>query len=143
MNNKFYIVNVEAAIRRNDKWLLIKRSDLESTAPGRIAFCGGKVEGSQIENNILEETLIREVKEEVGIEVENIQYAQSNFFISDSNHPVINITFTCDFKSGSPRIDDFEEVEGIVWLTKEEILGNNVILKHTKQVVLQIDPNLQ
>ena len=44
-------MNVEAAIHKNDKWLIIKRSEKEEHAPGLLALVGGKVETKNVENN--------------------------------------------------------------------------------------------
>lgn len=61
-----FIVNVEGAIYKNEKWLLIRRSTKEEYAGGLISLVGGKVEKEGITSNILEETLKREITEEVG-----------------------------------------------------------------------------
>lgn len=44
MDKKLYIVNVEAAVYKNDKWLIIKRSEKEEHASGLLSMVGGKVE---------------------------------------------------------------------------------------------------
>ena len=71
-----YIVNVEAAIYNDDKWLVVKRSELEEHAPGTLALVGGKVEVASGGDDVLEDTLRREVKEEVGIEVDAMDYLE-------------------------------------------------------------------
>lgn len=63
------VINVVGAIYRDNKWLMIKRSEEEEYVPGTIAMVGGKVENEGEEYNILENTLRREVMEEVGIEL--------------------------------------------------------------------------
>ncbi|MHA2156748.1 MAG: hypothetical protein ACXABU_15495 [Candidatus Hodarchaeales archaeon] len=40
----FYIVNVEAAIFKEEKWLLIERSEKEEYGGGLLSFVGGKVD---------------------------------------------------------------------------------------------------
>lgn len=85
MNNILYIVNVEAAIYKDDKWLIIKRSEKEEHAPGLLSFVGGKVETNVAQDGILEETLRREIIEEVGIKVsETIHYVESKSFVLDN-----------------------------------------------------------
>lgn len=39
-----FIVNVEGAIYKNEKWLLIRRSKKEEHAGGLLSLVGGKVE---------------------------------------------------------------------------------------------------
>ncbi|MCH7552277.1 NUDIX hydrolase [Patescibacteria group bacterium] len=64
--NKLHIVAVTATIRREDgRLLLLKRRDDEAVYPGYYTFPGGKVEG----NDTISETLVREVKEECGLDL--------------------------------------------------------------------------
>jgi hypothetical protein len=39
-----FIVNVEGAIRKYDKWLIIERSKIEEHAGGLLSLVGGKVD---------------------------------------------------------------------------------------------------
>lgn len=39
-----FIVNVEGAIRKDDKWIIIERSKEEEHAGGLLSLVGGKVE---------------------------------------------------------------------------------------------------
>jgi 8-oxo-dGTP diphosphatase len=64
-----FVVNVEAAIYKDDRWLVIRRSLKESHAAGMVSLVGGKVEHEGNQSDILERTLRREIVEEVGIEV--------------------------------------------------------------------------
>ncbi|MBI5220875.1 MAG: NUDIX hydrolase [Candidatus Liptonbacteria bacterium] len=62
--DKLHIVTAVAVIRNNaGKYLVLKRSECEHAYPGMYTFPGGKVEG----NDTIEETLIKEVKEEAGL----------------------------------------------------------------------------
>ena len=63
-----FVVNVEGAIERNGRYLMIVRGRDESHAPGALSCPGGKVEATDGPENALELTLIREISEEVGIE---------------------------------------------------------------------------
>lgn len=125
MDNLSYIVNVEAAIYKNDKWLIIKRSEKEEHAPGLLAMVGGKVETIIAENDVLEETLIREVIEEVGIQTsKTVHYVESKSFISDKGQVVIDIVFLCKYQSGEPKCISTDEVSGVYWMTGKELLTN-------------------
>lgn len=125
MDNLSYIVNVEAAIYKNDKWLIIKRSEKEEHAPGLLAMVGGKVETKASENTVLEETLMREIMEEVDIQIsKTLHYVESKSFISDKGEAVIDIVFLCKYKSGEPKCMSTDEVSEIYWMSSEEILGN-------------------
>ncbi len=62
--NKLHIVAVVAVIRNEaGKYLVLKRSPNEIAYPNMWTFPGGKVE----DNDTTEETLIKEIKEEVGL----------------------------------------------------------------------------
>ncbi len=134
MNAKLYIVNVEAAIYKQDKWLMAKRSETEDHAPGELSLIGGKVEVVNPENHVLEKTLAREVMEEVGVLVEDdMQYVKSCSFISDSGEIVIDIVFLCRYKSGEPTVLEPEELTTVGWMGLDEILSDEKIQIWTKE----------
>lgn len=115
-------VNVEGAIYKDNKWLMIERSKKESHAAGTLAMVGGTLETDTDMQNALEETLKREIMEEVGIEIENeMQYVESKTFTSDSNQAVLDVVFLCKYKSGE-AIAKTDEVAHILWLTTEEVI---------------------
>lgn len=126
MNNLSYIVNVEAAIYKDDKWLIIKRSEKEEHSPGILAMVGGKIESKSAVYGILEENLRREIMEEVGVEVsEKLHYLESNSFISDKGQIVINIIFLCEYQLGEPRCMSPDEVSGVYWMSCKDIFENS------------------
>jgi 8-oxo-dGTP pyrophosphatase MutT (NUDIX family) len=122
-----FIVNVEAAIYKNEKWLIVRRSDKEDHAPGALALVGGKVDQEGNSSDILERTLIREVEEEVGITVSNLTYVNSSSFVADSGIPVVDIVFLCSYKFGEPFVKDPDEVASVNWMSTQEILGSEEI----------------
>jgi ADP-ribose pyrophosphatase YjhB (NUDIX family) len=117
MGNVLYIVNVEAAIYFEDKWLIIKRSDLEEHAPGELSLVGGKVENVLNQDDVLEETLTREIKEEVGVEIyDQPKYIESKVFTPVGCKPIVDIVFMCKYKSGEPKCLSRNEVSDVFWL---------------------------
>lgn len=119
--NKIW-VNVEGAIYKDGKWLMIQRSKKEPHASGTISFPGGTVEDKTNMQNALEENLKREITEEVGIEIENnMEYVESKIFIADDGQKVLNIVFLCKYKSGEAKVKS-DEVANIFWLTTDEIM---------------------
>lgn len=86
VSDRRYAVNVEAAIYRDDEYLLIQRGDTEEHAAGTLALVGGTVEATESEE-ILERTLRREVREEVDVTIADPQYVQSNAFVADEGRP--------------------------------------------------------
>ncbi|WP_282142535.1 NUDIX hydrolase [Cytobacillus oceanisediminis] len=120
-----FIVNVEGAIRKNDKWLIIERSKKEEHAGGLLSLVGGKVDIEGGSSNILERTVKREILEEVGVKVkDSLTYVNSTSFVTDTGQNVVDVVFLCEYESGEalPIIPD--EVEKVSWLTSEEILNH-------------------
>ncbi|MFC5464186.1 NUDIX hydrolase [Lederbergia graminis] len=121
-----FIVNVEAAIRNNEKWLIIERSKKEEHAGGLLSLVGGKVELEGNSKDILERTLIREIYEEVGVEVrDELIYVHSTSFITDKGENVVDVVFLCEYDSGEVFPKSSNEVENVHWLTVEEMQQNS------------------
>lgn len=121
MDNRFY-VNVEGAIHRDDKWLMIVRSEQESHAADLLSMPGGIVEASDASQDCLEVALRREVTEEVGIIVsDELSYLESKHFITDSGERVLDVVFMGEYASGEASALAAEEVESVHWMTIEEI----------------------
>ncbi|MFS0879108.1 NUDIX hydrolase [Metabacillus niabensis] len=120
-----FIVNVEGAIRKDDKWLFIRRSKKEEHAGGSLSLVGGKVEIEGNSSNILERTIKREIQEEVGVKVKDkLHYVHSTSFVSDTAENVVDIVFLCEYESGEAFPKSPDEVEEILWLTTNEIIDH-------------------
>jgi NADH pyrophosphatase NudC (nudix superfamily) len=118
-----FVVNVEGAIYRDGKWLIIQRGFKEAHAAGALSLVGGKVENEGNQSDILERTLQREIFEEVGIEVSNsMHYVHSTSFVASDGEPVINVVFLCSYLAGEACRKSPDEVEDVLWLTTDEIL---------------------
>jgi ADP-ribose pyrophosphatase len=120
-----FIVNVEGAVLREDKWLLITRSLKEEHAGGSLSLVGGKVDVEGHSQQILERTVKRELYEEVGIEVKDqVTFVDSSSFVTNDGRHVINIVFVCEYDSGTAYSKSPDEVEAVHWLTYEEIMNH-------------------
>ncbi len=124
MSGNYHIVNVEGAIVRDGYYLLVVRGSGETHAAGLLSLVGGKVEEAGNTTNILEDTLRREIREEIGVEVSDMIYVQSTSFVSDDNEAVVDVIFLCRWLDGEPTILEPEEVADIRWMTANEILTN-------------------
>ena len=125
MDPIWYIVNVEGAVVRSEdgRYLMVVRGEQESHAPGALAFPGGKVENAGAMGDVLEETLRREIEEEVRVHVHpDMVYLESNSFITDDGDPVVDVVFLCRYQSGEPIAGDPDEVAAVRWMTADEIL---------------------
>ena len=128
-----FIVNVEGAIFKNGNWLLIKRSKKEEHAGETLSLVGGKVEkvGDSIE--ILERTLEREIFEEVGITVKDLEYVNSTSFVTDTGLHVVDVVFLCEHELGEAFAKSPDEVDGVIWMSTEQILSHPEIPDYLKR----------
>lgn len=129
-----FIVFVGGYVFKDDKLLLAQRSYDEGHLPGYWAVPGGKVDiPNKITYNLLESTVRREIREEVGIEVEETMtlLINNNFVRTDGQH-VIAINFACTYKSGTPQ--PLEDTVDVQWVTHSELPS----LKIQEDVLRQI-----
>ncbi|MEO8612209.1 MAG: NUDIX domain-containing protein [Chloroflexota bacterium] len=129
-----YIVNVEGAIFKDGRYLLVVRGPGETHAAGMLSLVGGKVENAGESADILETTLRREILEEVGVEIGAMQYVHSKSF-GTANEPVVDVIFLCAFAGGEPRIVDPDEVAAIRWMSAQEVQDDPDAPIWTKQDV--------
>jgi 8-oxo-dGTP diphosphatase len=116
-----------------------KRSEKEEHAGGSLSLVGGKVEKEGNSSDILERTLKREFFEEVGVEVSNLKYVNSSSFVTDLGLNVVDIVFLCDYKSGEAYAKSPDEVDGVVWMTTEQILNNSELPIYLKENIKLAD----
>lgn len=122
MSNNF-VINTEAAIYKDGKWLVGVRGKGESEAPGLLSFVGGTVEHTDGSTDTLENALAREVQEEIGVTISVLDFVNDTSFVSKKGNHVINIVFLCTVVSGKPEIVDANENEELLWLTTEQVLN--------------------
>ncbi len=117
-----FIVNVEGAIRKDNKWIIIERSTKEDHAGGGLSLVGGKVEAENTPN-ILEKTVKREIAEEIGITIKDeMKYIHSITFTTDQGIMVVDVIFLCEYESGELEVKEPDEVESIHLMSTEEII---------------------
>ncbi len=118
-----YIVNVEGAIVKDGRYLMVVRGE-EEYAPGGLNFPGGKVEEAGSSDDVLEETLRREIAEEVGLEVHaEMAYVRSSVFLAEGDR-VVDVVFLCRWQSGEAVAADPAEVAAVHWMTATEAIAH-------------------
>ena len=126
-----HVVPVTAAIEKNGKFLLVKRSEKEANYPGKWIFPGGKVE---VGEDALQ-GLLREIKEETGLEVEDkAAMIRTYHFTRSDGGNALGFNFVLQWKSGEVKLG-----EGLVdyaWIFPEEIEKYDTIKGFNKQVEL-------
>lgn len=117
----FHIVQVQAWIQKNDKFLLARRGSKEIHQPGVWALPGGKVEHQEGDvSNVLEQTLQQEIREEVGLEVENnMRLLTNRTFIRSDGANVVSLTFLCQWQSAEAQA--LEDTAEVAWFTLAEL----------------------
>jgi len=127
-NQYLHEVAITAIVIKDGKYLITRRSPNKKKFPGSWTVPGGRLEVSDYASlpkdtehhwyNILEKTLRREVKEEVGIEIDNIDYLTSLTMLV-GEHPAIVISCMADYTSGDIELQA-EENDKYAWVSLEE-----------------------
>lgn len=102
-------IKVVCGIIWKDGKVLIARRKPEKSLGGYWEFPGGKLE----ENESAEVALVRELKEEMGMVLENIHYYDANFHQYDS-FKIELIAYNCDFVSASFQLTDHDDFQFVL-----------------------------
>lgn len=116
------VVCANVFIRKDGKYLLLKRSNKKRYAPGLIHPFGGKID--QDENPYV--GAIREIKEEVGIDIKNLKLEAVILELQHEEKLPVNwliFHFSADDERG--EIIKTDEGEAVL-LTKEEVESANL-----------------
>ena len=133
----FYFVANVVVYRENDRrCLILKRSEREKVHPGKYSVPGGKLEWkdldvsrpTRINGDVLdfeaamEKLLVRETKEEAGIDIseDNFAYINSVAFIRPDGIPVILVKFAAKYKGGDIKLEEGAFVDH-AWVNAEEV----------------------
>ena len=128
-NEYLHEVAVTAIVVKDGKFLITKRSPNKKRFPGMWTVPGGKMETSDYLKlpkdtehywyNVLERTLKREVKEEVGIDIENVDYLTSLAAVHEDGSPSLVISCTADYAGGEVSLKK-DESDQFEWVSLEE-----------------------
>ncbi|MBL8155550.1 MAG: NUDIX hydrolase [Anaerolineae bacterium] len=119
-----FIVIIEALVCRADHYVVVRRSLNEDQAPGALSFVSGKIEAESPEEDILEATVRRELREEIDLEVGELAYVFSNAFRNDRGEMVICLTYLCRDSGGEPSVHAPDEVESVGWMRADDLLAH-------------------
>ena len=127
-NKELHRVTSTAIIYKNKKYLLVQRSFEKKAFPGKWTVPGGGLEVSDYINLpkttsqhwyfAVENSLRREIKEEVNLEVGKINYLCSITFIRPDGIPVLILSYYAPYKSGKVKLN--KENINYAWVTFEE-----------------------
>ena len=119
-DSKRFFVALKGAIFNKNKFLIIKRSNKTRGEHGFWEFPGGRMEFGETP----EETLSRELLEEVGLKVEIIKPLDTWSFFRDENTQIVGITYLCEAVSSEVILS--EEHVDFAWVTFEDIRNYNI-----------------
>lgn len=122
-------VVVTAIVVKEGKYLLTRRSPAKKRFGGMWTVPGGKLETSDYVNlpkdtkdywyNVLEQVLRREVKEETGLTIKNIEYVTSLATIHADGAPSLVISCMADWESGEVVLQE-SETDKYAWVSLKE-----------------------
>ncbi len=120
-NQYLHEVVMTAIVVKDGRYLITKRSPTKKRFPGMWTVPGGRLETDDYlalpkdtEHywyNVLERALEREVKEEVGIEISNVDYVTSLATVHQDGAPSLVISCVADYVSGDIKLQPEETVE--------------------------------
>lgn len=128
-DEKLHYVVVTGIIIKDGKYLITRRSLDEAAFPDLWTVPGGKLRKSDYASspkdtpdhwyNVLEKLLQREIEEEVGLKVKNINYLLSLVYIRSDNIPTLIISLYCYYDSGEVKLS--KELIDYTWVTANEL----------------------
>jgi 8-oxo-dGTP diphosphatase len=135
-NKYLHEVAITAIIVKDGKYLITRRSPAKRRFPGMWTVPGGKLETNDYlalpkdtKNywyNVLERTLKREIKEEVGIDIDNVEYITSLATVHDDGSPSLVISCIANYIGGDIALKE-DEADLHAWVDLEEAKKHELI----------------
>jgi 8-oxo-dGTP diphosphatase len=135
MADRFEVV-ITAIIVRDGRFLILKRAATKKRFPGQWTVPGGRLEVADFAAtpreskdywyNVLEKGLCREVAEEAGIAIRNIEYVTSLATVHQDGAPSLVISCLGEYDGGVVKLQA-EEVDKSAWVSVEEAKEYNLI----------------
>ncbi len=136
-NMVHYVVVTGILVNSEGKFLIVKRADWEKAFPGRWTVPGGKLEVLDYVlrekdtphhwYNLFENLLKREVMEEVGLGVKNIDYVTSMVYIRPDKIPCLIVSLYADVDSPEPKVNLCNALTDYAWVNLEEAKNYDLI----------------
>ena len=127
-NLMHYVVVTGILVNKENKFLITKRAEWEKAFPGKWTVPGGKLEvldyalrekdTSEHWYNVLEDLLKKEIKEEVGLEIKNINYVTSLVYLREDKIPCLIISLYAE--PVSENISLCNALTDFRWVSLEE-----------------------
>lgn len=136
-----YKLVATAIICKDDKYLITKRSMEEEKFPGMWTVPGGTIDLEDhtkpnkdgLMYDVIENALAREIKEEVGLEYENLRYLVSIVY-PRGNGFAMCLSYVVDFIGGDVVLND--EATDYAWVSYDELDNYNLITGIKEEIEL-------
>ena len=132
----FEVVITAIIVNTEGKYLITRRSPNKKRFPGMWTVPGGHLDPEDFMGypkdtehywyNVLEKALTREIKEEVGLEIEHVRYVTS--LATEHKDGAASIVISClaDYKKGEVKLQE-EETDKCEWVSVEEAKNYKLI----------------
>lgn len=134
-NRELHRIALTAIIHKDGKYLLVRRNLNKKAFPGKWTVPGGGLEVDDYINLpktthdhwyfAVENSLRREIKEEVNLEAGKLNYLLDITFIRPDGVPVVILSYYGDFKSGDVKLN--EENIDYAWVSFEEAKAYDLV----------------
>jgi 8-oxo-dGTP pyrophosphatase MutT (NUDIX family) len=128
IEEKKHFVTATGIVVKDGKYLIAKRAGWEKAFPNRWTVPGGKLEAKDYASrapdagvnwyNVIESLVLREVKEETSLGLDNLNYLTSLAFIRSDGVPCVIISMFGDYVSGEVNL--CKALTEYAWVTLEE-----------------------
>lgn len=115
MSDHWPKVGIGVMVFKDGKVLMGKRKNAHGE--GLFAWPGGHMEAMES----FEECAKREVREETGMEIENIRFLRLMNFKDHAPKHYVDIALMADWQSGEPRVMEPEKCEGWNWYDPDQL----------------------
>lgn len=134
---RLHFVVATGIIVKGDKFLIAKRASHEKAFPDKWTVPGGKLVLTEYQNlpktspthpqwyNVVDWVLRKEIREEVGLEIEEPRYLCDLVFVRPDGYPVVTLSYWCRYKSGEVAL--CKDLSESAWVTLEEAKGYDLI----------------
>lgn len=130
LDPRLHFVVATAIIIKDGKYLIAKRASREKAFPNKWTVPGGKLVVHEYKKiprtvsnydgwyNITEWLVRKEVKEEVGLEIQKPNYMTDLVFIRPDGYPVVTLSYWAHYKNGDVKL--CKDLTDFAWVTLKE-----------------------